>query len=316
MEIDRLLSRISKACGVDDILVSLTEKIQMSDLNSLLMEVFNQKTKKISISQLYQSYLTNPYVAPSQISPIELLKFDTLAYSLLPGDCEVIELSPLCPLGTCSSLAPVHQNKIISALRNSEVVSDATNVLALECAKRRLQNNKNKNMRRDAILKLATSHRFVRVQSAPDKTSKFTAHFKIFCVCFAGIDNGNYQFEVHSLQEAIDFYLRLLKRACIHFTPTLYLEIYDKNILKCIENELVPNLLNIHPQIKIKINREERGYNYYSAIRFHISLDEVASGYPYLIDGGLTDWTKKIEGNQKARFLISAIGSELLLNYL
>ena len=41
------------------------------------------------------------------------------------------------PLGTSSVMANVDRNWAVSTSRNTEVVSDATNVLALECAFRR-----------------------------------------------------------------------------------------------------------------------------------------------------------------------------------
>ena len=40
-------------------------------------------------------------------------------------------------LGTCTSVSAVDQNRIVSTVRSSEVVSDPTNVLALEAARRR-----------------------------------------------------------------------------------------------------------------------------------------------------------------------------------
>ena len=52
--------------------------------------------------------------------------------SLLPPEYEPVELSPLAPLGTSSVVGTVHQNKVVSTSRNSEVLSDPTNVLALE----------------------------------------------------------------------------------------------------------------------------------------------------------------------------------------
>jgi len=39
-----------------------------------------------------------------------------------------VELSPVCPLGTNSTL---DQNQTVTTIRNSEVCSDSTNVLAL-----------------------------------------------------------------------------------------------------------------------------------------------------------------------------------------
>jgi hypothetical protein len=55
----------------------------------------------------------------------------------LPGDVEIIDLSPLPPLGTTSILTTVNQNNVVSTVRNVEVAADTTNLLALECAKQR-----------------------------------------------------------------------------------------------------------------------------------------------------------------------------------
>ncbi len=52
---------------------------------------------------------------------------------------EVEELSPVCPLGTVSTLAPISQDSLVVATRGYEVVPDPTAVLALECAVRRLR---------------------------------------------------------------------------------------------------------------------------------------------------------------------------------
>ena len=52
---------------------------------------------------------------------------------------EVEELSPVCPLGTVSTLAPISQDSLVVATRGYEVVADSTAVLALECAVRRLR---------------------------------------------------------------------------------------------------------------------------------------------------------------------------------
>jgi hypothetical protein len=46
-------------------------------------------------------------------------------------------LSPVTPLGTCGVVGPVSQNRVVSTVRGTEVVSDSTNALAVEAATRR-----------------------------------------------------------------------------------------------------------------------------------------------------------------------------------
>ena len=64
-------------------------------------------------------------------------RMDRVAFATLPSAFSPLELSPVSPLGTNSVVATVSQNKTLTTTRGLEVVSDATNVLALECALRR-----------------------------------------------------------------------------------------------------------------------------------------------------------------------------------
>src|ERR1700689_2376141 len=86
---------------------------------------------------------------------------------------EAIELSPVAPLGACSSFALTDQNRVLSALRSTEVVSDPTNVLALECSLRL-------RARPSATpVHLATSQRVIRAQPVP-KLPGYALHFRLF----------------------------------------------------------------------------------------------------------------------------------------
>jgi hypothetical protein len=62
---------------------------------------------------------------------------------------------------SCSAVALTDQNRVLSALRGTEVVSDPTNVLALECAVRLQANPK-------VPAHFATSHRVLRAQPVPN----------------------------------------------------------------------------------------------------------------------------------------------------
>ena len=57
-----------------------------------------------------------------------------LLVEALPEDVDVVGLSPLAPLGASSALAAVHQDRLVSTVRGTKVVSDPTNVLAPEVA--------------------------------------------------------------------------------------------------------------------------------------------------------------------------------------
>ncbi len=132
-----LLERIQREAGIPNLLDVLVERLTPTDLQSLLLEVYRRRAAGIQPGQLLERYEHDRFARPSDLAPHVLAQFDSLAWSLLPEQYMALELSPVCALGTNATIATVDQNKVITTIRNSEVVADATNVLALECASRR-----------------------------------------------------------------------------------------------------------------------------------------------------------------------------------
>ena len=92
-----------------------------------------RQTRKVS--NLLQQWESDRFVAPSYVDQRTLLELDRQLFAAAQG-FDAIELSPLAPLGVCSVVALTTQNRVLSALRGTEVVSDPSNVLALESARR------------------------------------------------------------------------------------------------------------------------------------------------------------------------------------
>ena len=134
---NEFLGRILRKAGVDDLLEALTERLPASDLQSLMLEVYSRVAGNGTPGKLLEQYERDRFVRPAEVDPRVLGELDRIAWRLLRPGYEALELSPLCPLGTCSVVATVSQNKMVSTARNTEVVSDSTNVMALECAVRR-----------------------------------------------------------------------------------------------------------------------------------------------------------------------------------
>jgi len=233
----------------------------------------------------------------------------------LPTGFEAVELSPLCPLGTCAAVAPVNQNNIVGALRATELVADATNVLALECALRRKEIRGRGGDLRGAA-KLAASHRHVRAQSISDE--KYTAHFKVFCLATAGRDTGGSAFEIENAREHLDFYLRLLYEVVNFKDPAagrvevFVTDLSGKNA-DVLKREVMDALAVRFPGASFALDPGRRaGIGYYTGLCFNIRIAGRKSGtYDNLVDGGLADWTQKLLTDKKERFLASGIGSEL-----
>ena len=175
------LERLVREAGVADILERLTERLAPSDLQSLMLEVYSRVAAKSTPKKLLDQYERDRFVRPSVVDARVLGELDRIAWQTLPAEYGVLELSPLCPLGTSSVVATVNQNKVVSTSRNTEVISDATNVMALECAVRRRNDS-------GAPAFLATSQRLTRAQGRPGPRS--WAHFRLLCLCAAGRDRA------------------------------------------------------------------------------------------------------------------------------
>ncbi len=309
---EKLLARIIEETKDLGLLDALVNKLSLPDLQSLLLEIYRLKSEKIDIKHLFTQYKSNRFTKPSSIKPQKYLNFEKLAISLLPYDYKSIELSPVAPLGSCSVLAPVEQNNVLTTIRNTEVCSDPTNVLAMECAKERELLLPIKDRKFEEI-KLATVNRVLRTQPFEGKDS--VAHFKILSLCSGGRDRGSLRFELDNLREQLNYYILLLSRLAaidIHVSAVrIYLIVYNANIKNKLK-EITDELLVENDNLKIDIDMFTGEQNYYETLRYNIFATNYRGEEFFICDGGFTEWTKKLLNNNKERFLTSGMGIERL----
>jgi hypothetical protein len=200
-----IIARIERDTGIPG-LAGILNRLSPTDLQSLLLHVQRTRALEVTPDRLLRRYIEDRFVRPAKSNPVLIAKFEQAAYAALPDGYETLELSPLCPLGTCSAIATVDQNKIVSTVRNSEVVSDATNVLALESALRRKDRLK-RNPKSIDLVKLVCSHRLVRAQyvDAPG----MSAHFRLLALTASGRDTGSFEFELNMLREQMEYFVRI-----------------------------------------------------------------------------------------------------------
>ena len=129
---NKILERLQRKAGVPGLLDALSERLSPSELTSLMLEVYRRQARKRTPAQVLADYERDRFVRPSRVDVPRLLEWEQVALSSLPDGFELVELAPVCPIGTSSVVAGVDQNWSVATSRNSEVVSDATNVLALE----------------------------------------------------------------------------------------------------------------------------------------------------------------------------------------
>lgn len=309
-----IVERILRGAGNPEILKVLSEGISLTDLQSLLLEVYHRRVTRLTAADVLRQYRQNRFVQPVAVSFKNLLELDLLALSLLPDDFEVLELSPLAPLGANSVFARVNQKNIVTTIRNTEVCADSTNVLALECAARRkrILSEDSGSIR---PVKLFTSQRLVRGQFFREGDS--FAHFRILGLCSAGRDQGSFRFESESLQQQVEFCLKFfheaLKRGYRISDIRVVFTALDAIRIPVLEN-LMSDLVSLFPAIFFQLKTEQAGKKgYYQSARFQIFVSDLQRQEVLIVDGGFTDWTARLLNNRKERLLIGGMGTERLV---
>lgn len=119
--------KIAKRVGRPDLIDILANRLSGSELTLLLLDVFNQKTQQLTPADLLHLYQTNRFVRPADIDVIKLRTLEDQALSVFNTfGFSPVELAPVAPLGSCSVVATADQKKILSAIRQTEIVADAT----------------------------------------------------------------------------------------------------------------------------------------------------------------------------------------------
>jgi hypothetical protein len=291
---DEILARIERELGVTDLAGRLSGRIQEADLHSLLLEVFRRRARERSPADVLADYASNRFVRPSAADPRALARFDAAAFAALPREFEAIELSPVSPLGTSSVLATVHQDKALPSIRSVEVLSDATNVLALECAARRRKS--------PAPVHLAASHRHLRTQSFSGPLS--FAHFRLFALCSAGRDSREGRFHSTALDTHLRFYAGLLRDVMPKAAVRISVTDLGSEVPREIWRHEYPGVDFVFDPSRTS------GRGYYTDVCFKIHARDRAGEWLELGDGGAVDWSAKLQSNAKERLVISGISGE------
>jgi hypothetical protein len=277
---------------------ALAGGLAASELWSLLLDVIERRAAQRSAANVQQQWERDRFVCPAYIDQRTLNQLDGQLLAAASA-FEALELSPLAPLGSCSSIALASQNKIVSTVRGTEVVSDPTNLLALESA-RRLRKNAAQTVR------LATNHRCVRAQPVPNLAG-YAAHFRLFCMTTAGHERKDQGLLVEALSEHIQTHLGALNRLEQHGYgfPDRTLRILATPERKTL-GERIASSLSGTPVVF-----ETLTHDYYDGLRFMISARCGSGEHMPLIDGGAFDWLRKLTSNNKLVFVASGLGSQL-----
>ena len=286
--------------GIDEAsYAALARELPASRLWSLLLDVVEQRATQRTPSTLTEQWGSDRFVQPAFVDQRTFVELDGHLLAAAAA-FEAIELSPLAPLAVCSAVGLASQNKIVSTTRGTEVLSDPTNVFALECARRLKE-------RPDAVVRLATSHRCVRAQPFPKKPG-LAAHFRIFCLATSGREQKDYAFVTSALVEHITTMLGALDRLEQHGYA------FPNRVVRVFAT---PDRAHVGDRVAaavsgVEVTRATLEHPYYNGgLRYQIGSRSTEGPDVPLIDGGSFDWVGKLAANKRFVFVATGMGSQL-----
>jgi hypothetical protein len=277
----------------------LASELTGAQLQSVLLEVVRRRARGRTPADVLGQYERDGFCRPAPIDQRTSIALD--AELLAAADAfEAIELSPVAPLGTCAAVALTDQNRVLSALRGTEVVSDPTNVLALECAAR---------LRRDPSRSahLVTSQRVIRAQPVP-KLPGYSSHFRIFVLASGGVETRDHGFTVDALTSHVRTILAALDRLerCGYAFGKRRLD-----VLATAERGGVGD--RVADSFGALASRKLLEHPYYSGgLRYMLWVTTADGAEVPLVDGGAFDWLAKLSSNRRAVFVASGAGAQLI----
>lgn len=304
MKKDDIIKHIIDTHNLTEIINILSDRLSGSELNSLLLEVFDRRVIQETPSSLLSKYTKNKLVKPAQLDFLKFKEEEFECYKVVAKrGFELIELSPVAQLGTSSVMATVSQKKVLTALRNTEVQSDPTNSIALHYA-----SLKRGEKLLDKTYNFSSITRVIRTQVFSNPN--FTPHFPVLCLISCGMDSGSFEFEKTELIKHFTT-TQMICKAVFGF-DNLFFEIipckgydHDTPLISSVVSEIKSR------GIDVCIAESDLQNNYYYGMRIKVKI--TIEGNEYEIgDGGLLDWTQKLLANKKERMLTMGLGIQLL----
>jgi hypothetical protein len=282
-----------------DAFEQLTTRLAGSELTSVLLEVMRQRAEARTPAEVLAQYQRDAFCRPAAADQRTSLEVDRHLLAAADG-FEAIELSPVAPLAACSSVARTGQNRVLSALRSTEVAADPTNVLALECALR---------LRAGATaVHLATSQRVIRAQPVP-KQPGFASHFRIFVLASGGIEARDHAFTAGALERHIRTMLAALDRLEVHGYAfgDRRVDLLATPARAALADRIAGSLDGV------AVHRKPLEHPYYSAgLRYMLWVTALDGAAIPLIDGGAFDWLAQLSANRRAVYVATGAGAQLI----
>jgi len=284
-----------------EVFEQLAEGLAGSELQSMLLEVMRRRAGARTPAEVLAQYRRDRFTGAAPFDQRVAVAIDGHLLAAADG-FEALELSPVAPLGVCSTMAPTDQHRVLSALRGTEVSSDPTNVLALECAIRIRAGA-------DAPCHLATSQRVVRAQPAP-KFPGAAQHFRLFALGSGGIEAKDHAFTVETIVRHVRTLTTGLDRLEQHGYAFGARRV---DVLATPERAALGDRIATTLGVGIPTARKPLAHPYYSGGLRYMYWVTTPDGAEFPIgDGGAFDWLARLLSNRRAVYVASGLGAQLV----
>jgi len=341
-----IVRRIERELGFTGLVDALVSKLSASDLRSLLMEVYRTRAAEAKVAAIRTQAAQDPLMAPSTASARDLIAFDSMAFQAA-SEFVAVDLSPVCPFSATSTLGGTSQNNVVTAIRNAESLGDPTIALALEAVRRRSSEDLVRLCASHRVIRLQpfdvpgySPHfrLFALVTAGRDtgsyrfETAHVLAHTRVYLQLFRMLTAAGFALEnpIVELSDMVAIEAALAaagvpsdevrKSIRAHRLGGSKSFLHERGITApadlrhpILESRVIEPLHDEFPEAQFSVNQERlEGLGYYRSLTLRISVPTPdGKRYP-IVDGGFTDWTARLLGNQKERLLISGIGSEFV----
>jgi hypothetical protein len=284
---------------------ALEQELSPTDLQSLLLAVARTRASRVTAARVARRWRQDRFVQPAVEDPRRLVQVEARLWAMLPDAFVGVELSPVVPLGTCSAVATVDQNRVVSTVRGTEVLSDPTNALAVEAASRRAGGAGR------GRVDVAACHRVLRAQAF--NRPGLSAHFKLFALVSTARDAGSGRVEADMLADHLRYWSRVLGKFVPTRRPRLVFTVFDAPVLaERFIDVIGPALAAESSGVELVADpARTQGAGYYKhaaiGLRARDGGCEVDLG-----DGGITTWTAALLGDAKERCVVSCVATERL----
>ncbi len=275
-----------------------------SETTPALLELAHAQAARRTPADLARQFARDPFVRPSAFDLRTLHRLDGLALDAA-ADFEAVQLSPVAPLGTCSAIAPTSQDRVLSTGRGSEVVSDPTNVLALEAARRLAQDAPR------ATVRLCTTHEVLRAQEVPPLPG-YAQHFHMFAMIEAGRALPDEGFEVQAVVRQLTVLDRIFEGA-----TALGARMPDRQAIVFRAARREATAARVEAALRaalphVAVVREALESTYYDGLRVLFGARSLDGEPLPIADVGVFDWVGRLNNDRRLRMVASGLGIQLI----